>query len=332
MTATNALPLASLAHIVLGHSFRTRLQPRENGSCAVAQLADLEGATLNTASLLRIEPDNPPPRHAYLREGDVLLRTRGQPKAVLVASPPKIYTVVAAPLLILRPRTFATQKSFGSLPPTTPGLYPPYLQWFLNHPQTVASLSAMHTGSRGSILRKSVVESLTIPLPPWRVQEQIVEISRQLEEEQQTIQRMLALRYRYVNGFLLEQAGRIDTDFYEGSPENSRSAALRTYDSCGASDTAQGRGDTPERKIPVPKELRCRNPLEEHAKMCAWLQEIALASEMAKRPEPEKRLSEHAETESGQQSGAAEWLRMLERFTFEKGETQGGGTAPHGPK
>ena len=45
--------------------------------------------------------------------------------------------------------------------------------------------------------------------------------------------------------------------------------------------------------------------------MCAWLQEIALASEMAKRPEPEKRLSEHAETESGQQSGAAEWLRML---------------------
>ena len=66
--------------------------------------------------------------------------------------------------------------------------------------------------------------------------------------------------------------------------------------------------------------------------MCAWLQEIALASEMAKRPEPEKRLSEHAETESGQQSGAAEWLRMLERFTFEKGETQGGGTAPHGPK
>ena len=27
-------------------------------------------------------------------------------------------------------------------------------------------------------------------------------------------------------------------NFYEGSPENSRSAALRTYDSCGASDTA----------------------------------------------------------------------------------------------
>ncbi len=311
MTATNALPLASLAHIVLGYSFRTRLQPRENGSCAVAQLADLEGAALNTASLLRIEPDNPPPHHAYLREGDVLLRTRGQPKAVLVASPPKICTVVAAPLLILRPRTFATQKSFGSLPPTTPGLYPPYLQWFLNHPQTVASLSAMHTGSRGSILRKSVVESLTIPLPPWRVQEQIVEISRQLEEEQQTIQRMLALRYRYVNGFLLEQAGRIDTDFYEGSPESSSSAALKAYDGQGTSHAAQGEEDAPERKVPIPKKLHDRNPLEEHAKMCAWLQEIALASKMAKRPAPKKMPPDHAGTENGQQSDTAEWLRMI---------------------
>lgn len=311
MIATNALPLVSLVHIVLGYSFRTRLQPRENGSCAVVQLADLEGATLNTASLLRIEPDNPPPNHVYLRENDVLLRTRGQPKAVLAASPPPIHTVAAAPLLILRPRTFATQKDFGPLPPTTPGLYPPYLQWFLNHPQTVASLSAMHTGSRGSILRKSVVESLTIPLPPWRVQEQIVEISRQLEEEQQTIQRMLALRYRYVNGFLLEQAGRIDTDFYEGSPESSRSAALRAYDGRGASDAAQGKAEAPKRKIPIPKKLHGRNPLEEHAKMCAWLQEIALASKMAKRPAPEKMASDHTETENGQQCGTAEWLRMI---------------------
>lgn len=311
MTATNALPLASLAHIVLGYSFRTRLQPRENGPCAVVQLADLEGTILNTASLLRIEPDNPPPHHVYLRENDVLLRTRGQPKAVLVASPPQICTVVAAPLLILRPRTFTTREDFGPLPSTTPGLYPPYLQWFLNHPQTVACLSAMHTGSRGSILRKGVVESLMMPLPPWRVQEQIVEISHQLEEEQQTLQKMLTLRHRYVNGFLLEQAGRIDTAFYEGSPESSRSAALNAYDAQGSSDAAQGKEDVPERKVPIPKKLQDKNPLEEHAKMCAWLQEIALASKMAKRPAPEKGPAEQTETENGQQSGTAEWLRMI---------------------
>lgn len=311
MTATNALPLASLAHIVLGYSFRTRLQPRENGPCAVAQLADLEGTTLNTASLLRIEPDNQPPHHAYLREGDVLLRTRGQPKAVLVASPPQICTVVAAPLLILRPRAFTTREDFGPLPSTTPGLYSPYLQWFLNHPQTVAGLSAMHTGSRGSILRKSVVESLTIPLPPWKVQEQIVKISRQLEEEQQTLQRMLTLRHRYVNGFLLEQAGRIDTDFYEGSLESSSSAALKAYDSQGAPDDAQREEDAPERKVPIPKKLQGKNPLEEHAKTRAWLQEIALASKMAKRPAPEKMPSDHTGTENGRQSDAAEWLRLI---------------------
>lgn len=308
MTGTNALPLSALADIVLGYSFRTRLQPRENGNFAVVQLSDLEGATLNTASLMRIGMDNPPPGHIYLQHDDVLLCTRGQPRAVLVDSPVQDRVVVAAPLLILRPFTFVSPMSLNKLPLTTPGLYSPYLQWFLNHPQTVAHLSAMHTGSRGSILRKSVVQSLMIPLPPWSVQEQIVEIARQLEEEQQVWQRMLLLRHSYVNGFLLEQAGRIDTNFYEGSLESSRSAALNACDNQTGSDVLPGTEGTPARKVPVPKELRCKNPLEEQAKMCAWLQKIALASKKARRPAPERQPSDPAETEKGSNT---EWLRMV---------------------
>lgn len=312
MTATNALPLASLAEIMQGFSFRTRLDPHDDG-IFVVQLADLEGPCLNTASLLRVHVDSRIPSHLFLQPGDVLLRTRGQPEAVLVETLPDmpVPVIAVAPLLILRPRTFSSCGDFGTLPPTTPGLYSPYLQWFLNHPQIVASLSARHTGSRGSILRKSVVSSLYIPLPPWKVQEQIVRIFARLMEEQRVMQKMMELRYRYVNSLLLEHAGGIDTSFYEASLDSPLSEALKTYMQQARPDALSEQREASGRRVPVPQELCRETPGEEYTEMCAWLQEVALASRMARRPAPEILQPAPDTSEAAQHNRNVEWAKLL---------------------
>lgn len=97
----------------------------------------------------------------YLLRGDVLLATKGSDNfAVLYDGlyQPAVASSVFTVLRITDENTIA----------------PAYLQWFLNHPDTVKRLASASRGTSISLITKDVVENLVVPVPTLEKQDMIV--------------------------------------------------------------------------------------------------------------------------------------------------------------
>jgi restriction endonuclease S subunit len=186
-------PLGALASVRSGYNFRGRIEPDPLGGICVVQTKDitnegiLDMGALVSVMLADLKDE------LFIREGDILLRSRGGanfPAAVVPKT--QVKAVAAFPILLLRKNGQA--------------VLPEYLAWQLNQPRTQNILQSLAQSTFIPTLSKSSLLDIQIPLPPLEVQHRISAFSQLVERESQLFQAISAKRQILTNRLLLRYA------------------------------------------------------------------------------------------------------------------------------
>ena len=176
----------------MGYSFRSRLETDAEGDVAVIQMKDIDDTNLlHPEGLARIQMPDLKDRH-LVQERDLLFRSRGMTNSAALAGGGLGRAVLAAPMLLIRPKTEIVE--------------PAYLQWFINHPATQAVLSGQAAGTAVKMIGKSVLDGLVVALPPLDRQRLIVEIAQLASREAALLQELRERRKALLEGILLREA------------------------------------------------------------------------------------------------------------------------------
>jgi restriction endonuclease S subunit len=186
--------LGQIASIRMGYPFRSRVEHAALGTVTVVQMKDIDDANaLHLENAARVHlPDLK--EHHLIEEGDLIFRSRGQTNLAAVVWGQVGNTVVAAPLLVIRPER---------------QVLPAYLLWYINHPATQEELSALAEGTSVRMISKAALEELEIPVPGLQRQRQIVELSALAIEEQRLLESIAERRKRLADGVLLRYARNV---------------------------------------------------------------------------------------------------------------------------
>lgn len=184
--------LSKLAHVISGHHFRERLRPASDGNVAVIQMKDVVDDELMPSSRFVRVQLSPAPERVLIRDGDIVLRARGESYSGVLARGRFEKTVVAAPLTLIRVHSSV--------------VLPGYLVWFINHPAVQAELGSLATGTHVRTVSKAAIEALPIPVPPIARQQKIVGFAALADAEHALLGKISASRKRLAEGILWQYA------------------------------------------------------------------------------------------------------------------------------
>lgn len=158
-----SIPIAEVlleSGIRTGFSFRERVENDLLGEVAVVQMKDLRQGYLaiDYGSLSKVSGRNIPHGH-YLKQGDVLLLSKGQNNRAVVFDLAESPAVAASAFFVLRP-------DLGKIDPG-------YLAWWINQGPVQQHLHENMAGTYIPNITKPVVEGITVPLPPLEQQRRI---------------------------------------------------------------------------------------------------------------------------------------------------------------
>ena len=175
--------LKDIALVQMGLSFRSRIEPDADGNVAVIQMRDLIEDKLDYGNLMTININGINERH-LVKYKDMIFRSRGKTTTVTIIDNEPSRTVVAAPLFLIR----VTSKN----------ILPEYLCWFINLSSSQAFLHSRATGTAMTMIGKSALDALEIPLPNLEIQEQIVTLADLLNKEQRLMKNLAEQKEKLV--------------------------------------------------------------------------------------------------------------------------------------
>lgn len=189
--------LAELSDIHSGYTARGRLDPLPEGGVPALQLRDVgtEGETPGP-DFQRYDLGNLSDRY-FVRGGEVVFRSRGEPNAAAAMPDPLPEPVVViVPLVIVRPdRT---------------RILPEYLAWAINQPDAQRRLGAEAQGTSLRMIPMTVLGNLEIAVPDLSTQKRIVALNALARQEGQLLRQLAARREELVNTILGEAAQAAD--------------------------------------------------------------------------------------------------------------------------
>jgi restriction endonuclease S subunit len=172
--------LKELAVVSLGHPFRGKIEPVENGNGSVIQIKNIneEGEIfwhdlqkVNVKSRLKVD---------WLQALDIILPNRGtKTKAACIIDPPS--KVVTTP-------------HFYNIRVRDSGIDPKFLTWQINQIQTQRYFEKTAEGSRQLSLRKSIVENIEVVIPSIVEQQTIISIYEAAQKEKAIYNKLLQNR------------------------------------------------------------------------------------------------------------------------------------------
>lgn len=179
------MELKKIAKIQSGYINRGKIEPRNDGTCLLLQAKDTDADNLacSTESLVRFMPKLSG-KDWFLKSDDILFMARGARNfSVLIDKLPD-NVLAAACFFIVRISDLA--------------ILPEYLCWYLNQSPVERYLKrfsgrAVHM----PVVRRSVLESIDIPLPPIKTQKRIADITALMMKEQD-IYKKLAEKRKYL--------------------------------------------------------------------------------------------------------------------------------------
>ncbi|QXP91171.1 restriction endonuclease subunit S [Methylococcus capsulatus] len=186
------MTLATIAEVRMGYSFRSRLETHAEGDVAVIQMKDIDDANLlHPEGLVRVQMPDLKERH-MVQAGDLLFRSRGVTNSAALVGGGLGRAVLAAPMLMIRAQTDVVE--------------PAYLQWFINHPSTQATLAAQAAGTSVKMIGKGALDQLEVVLPPLEKQRRIVEVAQLASREAALLEKLRGRRKALLEGILLRSA------------------------------------------------------------------------------------------------------------------------------
>ena len=186
------MQLKKIANIQSGYISRGKIEPRENGTHFLLQARDVDTERLEYRAdgLIRFTPDLSR-KDWVLKPDDVLFMARGvRNYSVLISDIPDS-TLAAACFFIVR--VMSDQ------------VLPYYLRWYLNQAPINHYLSR-HSG-RGvhmPVVRRSVLESIDIAIPPLELQSKIAKMDALLQMELELIEKLAEKRKKVITAACLQ--------------------------------------------------------------------------------------------------------------------------------
>lgn len=184
--------LHTIATVLTGYSFRSRIEPTSSGAIAVIQMKDLtETNRVNCSELTRIDSEQLRPHH-FVKRGDLIFRSRGLSNSTALLADDLGSAVLAAPLLRIRI--------------TSNALLPEYLNWYISQPPAQSYLTSCAEGTALKMISKQSLENLEVVVPSIARQRLIIEMASLEAEEQRILKTLMGKRNHYISSKLLELA------------------------------------------------------------------------------------------------------------------------------
>jgi restriction endonuclease S subunit len=145
-----------------------------------------------------IEPRQSVSEELVLRSGDVLFPNRGTRTTALTYRLNQAKTIAGAQFFVLRPETTR--------------VLPEYLAWFLRTEEAAKYFTGKRKGTYVQIIERKDLADLEMPLPPLAVQKKIVAAAELAVQERDLSERIARMKWRLMNGQLLQAAGNSGGD------------------------------------------------------------------------------------------------------------------------
>ena len=186
------MQLKKIANIQSGYISRGKIESREDGTHFLLQARDVdsEHLTYEDDSLIRFSPDLSC-KDWVLKAGDVLFMARGARNYSILIKEIPDRVLAAACFFIVRV--------------SSDQVLPYYLRWYLNQ-ATVEHHLSRHSG-RGvhmPVVRRSVLESIDIPIPPLELQSKIEKLDALLQKELELIEKLAEKRKELITAACLQ--------------------------------------------------------------------------------------------------------------------------------
>ena len=145
------LTLKDIATVSSGVTFRARMEPSPSGNVKVIQMKDLgDDNTVHLKGVIQIQYANPKPAQ-LARVDDIIFRSRGQTNTAALLRENTRNTIMAAPLLRIRPDTTK--------------VVPEFLLWWINQPSSQSYLFSRSKGTIVKMVGKQELDELEVSLP-----------------------------------------------------------------------------------------------------------------------------------------------------------------------
>jgi restriction endonuclease S subunit len=185
--------LKNVADIQTGFSFRGRLEYSDSGNVRVIQMKDLNSDNIvDCHELIKIDMDEVK-KHHLVKKDDLVFRSRGINCTASILLEEIENTVVSAPLLKIRVA--------DSLQ-----VFPEYLKWFINQPESQKFLQSRLSGTHGGMIRSSELAELPVSVPDLKTQKLIVEITELSAKEHLILSQISELKKDYISKLLINSA------------------------------------------------------------------------------------------------------------------------------
>lgn len=187
--------VARLAELQGGYPFRGSIEESTDGDALAVQMKDVDpehgvawSGVTRTTLVGRKQPD-------WLKAGDVLFVSKGarfyavcldEPPSAAVCSPHFFHLRVKSPAVLM----------------------PAFLAWQINQPPFQRQLQQAAEGSSQLSIRRPVLESLSLSVPPIADQHRIVALAELARHERQTLQHLIRNREQQLHA-LAEGLARI---------------------------------------------------------------------------------------------------------------------------
>lgn len=194
--------LKDIAQISSGVTFRTRIDVAAGYGVRVIQMKDL-GDDNRVHLSKAIQIDHPKPKDYQLaRRGDLIFRSRGQKSTAALLQVDVKKTIVAAPLLRVRP--------------DLERVVPEFLCWWINQPSSQAYFASRSEGTSLKMVSQASLAGLSVTLPPVQQQQKIAEFFRLAICEQALLSNIQNRKAAYTHGILMQIAFNQKYDLCQG--------------------------------------------------------------------------------------------------------------------
>ena len=170
-------PLGSLAEVQGGHPFRGSIPEVLRGNTAVIQIRDANPEmpiSWNELARTNLDLGKSP---NLLRPGDVVFVARGANNYAVCLREVPVQVVCSQYFFLLRPREI--------------DLLPDFLAWQINRGPARAYLKSNAEGSDQLSIRRAVLESLPIVVPPISMQRAVIALAEAAAQEKRCLKELL---------------------------------------------------------------------------------------------------------------------------------------------
>ncbi len=187
------MKLESVTDIQMGYSFRSRLEPEDDGDVAVIQMKDLlDDNTVSCENAIRVYMDSIKETH-LVQKGDLVFRSRGNVSTTAILNEDPGRAIVAAPLIRIR----VTKKD---------KVLPEYLNWYISQRAAQRYLTSRARGTSQIMISVDAVGEMDVEIPSLDRQKKIVELAWLMNRERDLVHKLVEKKEQYISSILTQHA------------------------------------------------------------------------------------------------------------------------------